>query len=239
MGTIPAVARVNGETGMKIHIILIVLSLLAFLSALTGGYLYYSSVKVAAFKESDKQAALQAETIKNHISLLLSENLRSVRALAGLKELKKAISTKDEASLSEANFTLDHFNEALGVDVCYLMDRNGDTLASSNRNAPDSFVGENYAFRPYFKQAIEGHPAIYMALGITSKKRGVYYSHPVYGEKLKLAKDELTRYTKDLEAKVKERTKEITSILENTPAIVFIKNVELRDLRHIKIRGRR
>jgi PAS domain S-box-containing protein len=66
-----------------------------------------------------------------------------------------------------------------------LVDRDGNTIASSNRNASDSFVGQNYAFRPYFQHAIKGDPTTflgYMALGVTSGKRGIYYSHSVYGD---------------------------------------------------------
>ena len=167
---------------MKLRIILVVLSLLAFLSASIGGFLYYSSLKESAFKEAERQSALEAERIKNGLSSFLSENLKSVKALAGLKILEQALLRKDDDPLAGANFMLDHFNNALGADVCYLMDNAGNTVASSNRNATDSFVGENFGFRPYWGQAIQGNPATYMALGITSKKRGVYYSHPVYGE---------------------------------------------------------
>jgi PAS domain S-box-containing protein len=105
----------------------------------------------------------------------------SVKALAGLDELQKALLVESEGNLARVNSELDHFHESLKVSVCYLMDRNGKTIASSNRSAPDSFVGKNYGFRPYFQQAIQGTPAVHMALGVTSKKRGVYYSHPVYG----------------------------------------------------------
>ena len=167
---------------MKLRIILLVLSLLALLSTLTGGYIYYSSLKESAFKKADRQAILHAETIKNHLSSFLSESLKSVRSLAGLKELQKALSKTDDESLVKANSILDHFKRALDVNVCYLMDHDGNTIASSNRNASDSFVGKNYSFRPYYQQAIQGHPAIYTALGITSKKRGVYCSHPVKKE---------------------------------------------------------
>jgi PAS domain S-box-containing protein len=167
---------------MKLRIILIVLSLLAFLSASLGGFLYYSSLKESAFEQAERQSALEAERIKNGLSSFLSENLRSVKALAGLEQLKKALSSKDDDALVGANFMLDHFNNSLGADVCYLMDHEGNTVASSNRKATDSFVGENFSFRPYWRQAILGNPATYMALGITSKKRGVYYSHPVYGD---------------------------------------------------------
>ena len=167
---------------MKLRMILIVLSLLSVLSASIGGFLYYSSLKESAFREAERQSALEAERIKNGLSSFLSENLRSVKALAGLEELEQALSSKDDDALAGANFILDHFNSALGADVCYLMDHEGNTIASSNRNDPDSFVGENFGFRPYWRQAIQGNPATYMALGITSKKRGVYYSHPVYGD---------------------------------------------------------
>ncbi|MBL7203702.1 MAG: PAS domain-containing protein [Desulfobacteraceae bacterium] len=168
---------------MTLRIILFVLSLLSFVSVWTGGYLYYASLKASAFKDADKQVALHAESIKNNLSSFLGENLNSARALAGLKELHQALSKKDADSLAKANSILDHFDDALEVDVCYLMNSEGLTIASSNRNASDSFVGENYVFRPYFKQAIRGTPSIYMALGVTSRKRGAYYSHPVYGEK--------------------------------------------------------
>jgi PAS domain S-box-containing protein len=163
--------------------ILIVLSLMAFLSAGTGGYLYYSSIKNAALEEANRQAVFHTETIKSHLSFFLHENLNSVRALAGLKELPNALSKRDEDTLARTNTILDHFKNTYQVDVCYLIDRAGNTTASSNRNASDSFVGQNYAFRPYFQHAIKGDPAGYlgyMALGVTSGRRGIYYSHPVY-----------------------------------------------------------
>ncbi len=157
---------------------------MAFLSAWTGGYLYYSSIKNSAFEEANNQAVFYTETIKEHLSHFLKENLNSVRALAGLEELTNALSKRDQKSLLGTNAILDHFKITFRADICYLIDRHGNTIASSNRNAPDSFVGQNYAFRPYFQHAIKGDPSVYfgyMALGVTSGKRGIYYSHPVYG----------------------------------------------------------
>ena len=167
---------------MKLRTILFVLALLAFLSASVGGFLYYHSSREFAFKEADRLADFQAKKLKSRVSSALSKNQRAVKALAGLMEVRVALLRADKKSLAHASSELDHFRDALGVSVCYLMDRKGNTIASSNRNRPDSFVGKNYGFRPYFQQAIQGNPAVYMALGVTSKKRGVYYSHPVYGE---------------------------------------------------------
>jgi C4-dicarboxylate-specific signal transduction histidine kinase len=167
---------------VKLRVILIVLSLLAFLSVTTAGYLYYSSLEETAYIEAEKKVALEALRIQDTLSSYLSENLKSVKALAGLSELSESLENPGESTLDDANSILDHFTEALQVDVCYLMDRQGNTIASSNRLDPDSFVGENFSFRPYFELAIQGSPATYMARGITSRIRGVYYSYPVYGD---------------------------------------------------------
>ena len=210
---------------MKLRLILTVLSLLAFLSVCTTGYLYYSSLRDEAFNEANKQAALHAERAKNHISYLLSENLKTVTVLAGLQELQEALNKEDPSSLAKANSILDHFNESLKVDVCYLMNRDGNTLATSNRNAPDSFLGKNYAFRPYFQQSIKGAPAIYMALGVTSKKRGAYYSHPIYGENKKspigvaVIKASIDPIEKDL-----KEERESTALLIDPQGVIFLSN---------------
>jgi PAS domain S-box-containing protein len=167
---------------MRIRLILLILSLLAFLSASIGGYLYYSSLREAVFKDAERQAQTRLVTIKKSLSAFLSENIRPVKAIAGMKELQQVLEGTDEASVRKANAILDHFKETLDVEVCYLMDRNGNTIASSNRNDTDSFVGGNFAFRPYFQQAIQGNAATYLAMGIASGKRGAYYSHRVLGK---------------------------------------------------------
>jgi len=165
---------------MKLRVILLLLSLLAFLSAATGGYLYYSSLQKSAFQEAERQAITHAERIKKNLASFLSENIRPVKALAGMQDFQAPLIKPDDDALAKANAMLDHFKAALDVDVCYLMDAFGNTIASSNRKETDSFVGKNFSFRPYFQEAIQGTPFTYLALGTTSGKRGAYYSHPVY-----------------------------------------------------------
>jgi PAS domain S-box-containing protein len=168
---------------MKLRLILLILSLLSFLSASAGGYFYYASLKKAAFREAERQSLNRLVAIKRNLSTFLAENVKPVRVLAGMKEIREALARPEAASLARANAMLDYFQKTLGAEVCYLMDHRGNTVASSNRMAPDSFVGVNFAFRPYFQQAFAGAPASYLALGVTSKKRGAYYGHPVAGKK--------------------------------------------------------
>ena len=77
----------------------------------------------------------------------------------------------DRGTLIKANAVLEHFQTTLEASACYLIDGEGNTVASSNNGEPGSFVGKNYAFRPYFKRAMQGQPSVYMALGVTSEKR--------------------------------------------------------------------
>jgi PAS domain S-box-containing protein len=158
------------------------LSLLSFLSVSAAGYIYYSSLNESTIREAENEIALQAERIRNSLSAFLTENLKTVKALAGMKELGQALGSPSRETLEKANAVLDHFRDALKADVCYLMNRDGATLASSNRNAADSFVGRDFSFRPYWRNAIQGTAATYMALGVASNVRGVYSSYPVYRE---------------------------------------------------------
>lgn len=165
---------------MRLRQIIFLLSLVAFLSSSTGGYIYYSTLKKTKFKEAERQASIRIQTIERNLSSFLSENIRPVVTLSSMPVIAQFL-LKREASLeARANVLLDHFNATLGTDVCYLMDADGVTIASSNRMAPDSFMGKDFSFRPYFMRAINGDDTTYLALGTTSRKRGAYYSHPVY-----------------------------------------------------------
>ncbi|MBE9521482.1 MAG: PAS domain S-box protein, partial [Proteobacteria bacterium] len=165
---------------MKLRSILLILSLIAIVSAAAGEYFYYSSLKDAAFNEAEQQTIIRLERINKNLSALLSEYNKPVRTLAGMQELLAMLTSPNPASLLKANQILDHFRNTLQADVCYVMDHAGNTVASSNRNDADSFVGKNFSFRPYFTMAINGEPASYLALGTTSGKRGVYFSYPIY-----------------------------------------------------------
>ncbi|MEW5913652.1 MAG: PAS domain S-box protein [Thermodesulfobacteriota bacterium] len=166
---------------MRLRTILLVLSLLALVSTAAGAMYYYYSLRASAVAQAHRQAASRAQMLTNQISAFLSQNQKPAAALASLHQMQQALQNpRSQQALDQANAVLDKFQRTLGVDVCYLMDPKGLTIASSNRHSADAFVGQNFSFRPYFKEAMQGHPAKYLALGTVSKKRGAYYSHPVY-----------------------------------------------------------
>lgn len=166
---------------MRLRMIIFILAVFAFLSASTGGWLYYFSYREAAFQRTESSAYSRLTLLARQFSTHLSEHIKPVKALAGIGELTAALEQTNLETIYRANQILDHFTRAMDLDVSYLMDGNGITVCSSNRNAADSFVGNDFSFRPYYKRAIRGEPATYLALGATSRKRGVYFSYPVYG----------------------------------------------------------
>ena len=212
---------------MRLRHILLVLSLLAVVSASTGGYLYYSSIKDAALKEAERQAVARLELITKNLSSFLSENIKVVKALAGMDELLEILVRPTPVSQQKANQILDLFKAALQVDVCYLMNYEGITIASSNRDAPDSFVGRNFAFRPYFQEAFHKAPATYLALGTTSGKRGVYHSYPIFekGEDTPIGLVVIKGSIEQIEKELALLSEEIV-LVTDPRGVVFISNAD-------------
>ena len=169
---------------MKLRIILFILSLLAFLSAVAGGFFYYTSLRQTFFESAEQDAVAHVSATNNLISQYIANYTRIAKVLSGLGEIQRAMEFPENEALNRANTILDRFQEAADVEVCYLMDQQGRTIASSNRHAPDSFVGKDYSFRPYFQEAMSGRSSVYMALGVTSGRRGIYFSYPVFGHDL-------------------------------------------------------
>ena len=59
-----------------------------------------------------------------------------------------------------------------------MIDRHGLTIAASNWRLPTSFVGQNYGFRPYFRDAMAHGAAELFALGTVSGRPGLYHRPP-------------------------------------------------------------
>ncbi|MEM7669084.1 MAG: ATP-binding protein [Pseudomonadota bacterium] len=85
----------------------------------------------------------------------------------------------DGLQVDLVNQRLEEWNSASGASDTYVLDANGDTLAASNWNEQYSFVGQNFSYRPYFTDAMQGRLGRYFALGTTSGKRGYYFAFPV------------------------------------------------------------
>lgn len=103
-----------------------------------------------------------------HLPLVVSQQASVIQLLDEQDELQTA---RDYLSST---------NTASGAAVIYVLDMEGNTVASSNWSKPESFEGLNYKFRPYFQDAIEGREGRFFAVGVTTNRPGYFISRPVF-----------------------------------------------------------
>lgn len=83
------------------------------------------------------------------------------------------------ARVQETNRHLRAINELLQSSDIYVMALDGTTIAASNYYRDASFIGNNYAFRPYFRDVFTRGEGRFYALGTTSLVRGYYFGAPI------------------------------------------------------------
>jgi|GEM_PF-1207483 len=153
--------------------------LCAFIIVTMGGW-FFTGYLVDHARRALKTNVDDANLI---ISLHLINELKRVEsaavAIAGSPLTLPVLQANNPANMEKINNILDRYHKSLDAAACYLIDANGLTLASSNRNAKDSFVGQNYTFRQYFQDALRGGNGRYFAYGTVSKRRGFYAAAPV------------------------------------------------------------
>lgn len=118
---------------------------------------------------ANKELARTAEDMLNS-AVRYSQAIATKIQNSGLLEQ----STKDQQQ------SLQTILDGYGADhpeylATYLLDENGDCIASTDK----SFIGENYNFREYFVQAMQGNAHSEALMGKTSKQLGYYFSSPV------------------------------------------------------------
>ena len=83
------------------------------------------------------------------------------------------------AQANRMNQYLEHLNARAGSLSIYLLDRRGQVIATSNWRQPDSFLGEELFFRPYFRQAVETGSGRFFGIGTTQSEPGYYLSSAI------------------------------------------------------------
>src|SRR5574343_214598 len=91
----------------------------------------------------------------------------------GIPEL---LTKPNPAAVARANNYLEQLNERAGTLSIYVMNRHGQVVATSNWRRPDSFIGEDLSFRPYFREAMDHGNGRFFGIGTTRGEPGYYLS---------------------------------------------------------------
>ncbi len=167
-------------------------------TAWLGAHYYYSHVDDNFYQYELKSAAQQAENIASNIDhslhtlqgipFVVAHARETLQALHnfGANQVHTAPSGRQrklqwarDQRLTEINAYLNMMAVNLESDVVWIVNTDGDCIASSNAGQSVSFVGTNYADRDYFHQAKAGHAGRQYAMGRESGIPGLYYSAPI------------------------------------------------------------
>ncbi|QGZ39426.1 two-component system C4-dicarboxylate transport sensor histidine kinase DctB [Pseudoduganella flava] len=86
----------------------------------------------------------------------------------------------DPAIIARLNRTLQTIQRQARVGALYLMDTRGLTLGASNWDQPLGFVGQNFSYRPYFREAIRGRAGRFYGIGTSTGEPGYFIAQPVF-----------------------------------------------------------
>jgi C4-dicarboxylate-specific signal transduction histidine kinase len=119
----------------------------------------------------------------------------SIRNAVGRYDYLPALTTRDHDVLAllaapsdvqrdVVNRRLEEANAVAGSAALYVVDGDGLALASSNwRDPAQSFVGQRYNFRPYFRQGMETGSGRYFGIGVTTGQPGYFLSHAAQADR--------------------------------------------------------
>jgi PAS domain S-box-containing protein len=146
---------------------------------LVAGWFFTQFLANVAREQVRKEFVSKGKLIILHLTFELEETEAEVKAMSGSPWIRPVLLSRSPQTTAQANSVLDRYQRRFETSLAFIHDQTGTCIASSNRDAPDSFVGHNYSFRPYFQQSIAGEAGRYFARGVVSKKRGFFASYPV------------------------------------------------------------
>ena len=161
---------------------LIIVSIIIVL-ILTSGYIITKGVSEDVKQAIMSRELLHLENIKDKINSEFTKFDAVAFSIANSPRIIEFAIYRTDKSFVEANEAINRYNLAFNSSVTYILDTNGIVLATTNRFSKDSFLGKNYNFRDYFKQAMNGKQGEQISIGLTSNTRGYYTCYPIKNKK--------------------------------------------------------
>ncbi|MGO1162777.1 sensor histidine kinase [Brucella pseudogrignonensis] len=97
-------------------------------------------------------------------------------------DLNEVLDGGQNTATQRLNKKLNFLAQEIGSPIIYVIKNDGTVVASSNANTPESFMGRNYGFRPYFKGSMSAGAAEYYAIGDLSGRFGLFIAKRIGDE---------------------------------------------------------
>jgi two-component system C4-dicarboxylate transport sensor histidine kinase DctB len=151
-------------------------ALIAVLAAGGAGLLAERLAIAQLLEQAGPRRDIYVEGLRSELGRY--ESLPGVMALS--TSLRQLLEHPDNGALRDrANLYLEQAAVASGAAAIYVIDPAGNTLAASNWRGPTSFVGMNFSYRPYFRDALAKGYGRFYGVGTTSREPGYYFARAV------------------------------------------------------------
>ncbi|MBM9614451.1 response regulator [Desulfobulbus rhabdoformis] len=157
---------------------LVVIALATFGAVLT---ITYGGDQLNIFFNRVQQKSISTKLSYELNTFIIDRFKHAVHSLTEYGEVIDACGTTTKPDNSQLQRVLNTAQGALDVAYIYIMNTDGLVIGCSTGTRGSSLTGEQYRFRPYFTQALAGDACFYPAVGVTTNKKGFYFSAPVYG----------------------------------------------------------
>lgn len=160
----------------RLYILVVLAAALAAACALTWSITWQRGVA-----ELQRNAAVRVNRTTSALKSTLDRYESLPYLLGSHPYVQDLLAEPQRADLTaRANRYLEDLNEHAHATVTYVVGADGLCVAASNWRAPDSFVGIEYRFRPYFIDAMNGRVGRFFGIGTISRDPGYYISQPVW-----------------------------------------------------------
>ena len=154
---------------------LIILSLLAVV-----GFVAYDYSLKAGIRERQGIAARRLEGFSAALFSPMDKYDYLPEITAGHPLVVGTLEQRSDADkVRSLNHYLETLNKTARTEAIYVLDVRGVTIAASNWREPVTFLGQDYYFRPYYKDAIKNGSGRFFGVGTVSQLPGYYLAHRV------------------------------------------------------------
>lgn len=136
----------------------------------------YQRFEQGARKTSEERLSLYRASLRSTL-----ERVGHLPHVVSLHPFTKEV-LRQGKSIASFNAYLKSVNDQAGSAALYLLDRDATTIAASNYDNEESFVGNNYRFRKYYLDALREGKGNYFAVGVTTNRPGYFQSEVISDE---------------------------------------------------------
>ena len=165
-----------GVSPRRVILLICLVTLFLLLAVAAGGD------RVVRIIHSGRQRAATDHLVFEVNDFIVHHFSRAAAELATSRQVRDVCAGRSAPDNPRLLQVLSTTRKVLAASIVYVLDSSGTVIGCSPYGNGETLTGRNYGFRPYFTRAMAGEPFQYAAVGVTTGRRGIYFSAPVFAD---------------------------------------------------------